>query len=237
MIILKRKKIIFSVLTIFIGILVGSGLQYIPKQNAFDAYTSDTIRVIVDAGHGYPDGGAVGVNGTVEKDINLQIARKVQEVLEGKGIEVVMTRIDDNGLQNNNDVTIREMKRSDMNKRLNIMKNSSADLFLSIHMNYFEDQKVNGLHIFYAKNNEQIEPLAENIQQCMNRVTGAKSHAIKVADKNLFLMKNPPIPAILVECGFLSNPDEEKKLCDEDYQSRISWAIADSVEKYYKDQL
>jgi N-acetylmuramoyl-L-alanine amidase len=144
-----------------------------------------------------------------------------------------MTRMGDSGLQQSADVSLREMKRSDMSTRLSIMKKSSSDLFVSIHMNYFEQRSVNGLHIFYAKNHAEIAPLAENIQARMSEITGAKTHAVKTADKSLFLMKNPPIPAILVECGFLSNAEEERKLNNDDYQSRIAWAIADSVEKYY----
>lgn len=121
-----------------------------------------------------------------------------------------------------------------MNKRLDIMKNSHADIFVSIHMNSFGDQKVSGLHIFYDKNHPEIEGLAKSIQNKMSEVTGAEMHAVKTADERLFLMKNPPMPAILVECGFLSNPDEEKKLASDEYQSKIAWAIASAIENYTK---
>ena len=121
-----------------------------------------------------------------------------------------------------------------MNKRLDIMKNSHADIFVSIHMNSFGDQKVSGLHIFYDKNHPEIERLAKSIQNKMSEVTGAEMHAVKTADERLFLMKNPPMPAILVECGFLSNPDEEKKLASDEYQSKIAWAIASAIENYTK---
>lgn len=169
----------------------------------------------------------------VEKDINLAIAKKLAEVLEGRGASVVMTRNDDSGLQDESAGTIREMKVSDMNKRRNIIKRSKADLFLSIHMNSFSDSKVNGLHIFYDKEHPYIEELAKNIQDKISKVTGAKIHTVKTADEKLFLMKNPPVPSVLIECGFLSNPEEEKKLTDEEYQSQIAWAIADEVLKYY----
>lgn len=233
MLLLRKKTIVLLLICAFIGIAAGLGLQYIPKTSVFGPGSTQTLRVVVDAGHGAPDGGAVGVNGTQEKDINLAIAQKVQEILEAKGIEVIMTRMGDSGLQQNTDTSLREMKRSDMKTRLAIMKKSNSDLFISIHMNYFTQKNVNGLHIFYAKNHSEIKPLAENIQERMNNVTGAKTHTVKAADKTLFLMKNPPIPAILIECGFLSNAEEENKLNNEDYQSRIAWAIADSIEKYY----
>lgn len=188
----------------------------------------------MNAPHGEPDGGAVGVNGTVEKDINLAIVKKLQEILEGKGIEVILTRKDDSGLQDESAETIRKMKVSDMNNRLNIIKNSGADLFLSIHMNSFGDKNVNGLHIFYDKSHPEIEEVASKIQDSMSEVTGASVHSVKTADEKLFLMKNPPMPAILIECGFLSNPREEKKLSNEEYQAKIAWAIALSLENNIK---
>ncbi len=158
--------------------------------------------------------------------------QKLQEVFEGKGIEVMLTREGDSGLQDEGAETIRKMKISDMNKRREIIKDSGADLFLSIHMNSFSDSSVNGLHIFYDKAHPEIEEMAKEIQDNIGKITGAPIHAIKTADEKLFLMKNPPVPSILIECGFISNPDEEKKLTDEKYQAKIAWAIASAVENY-----
>lgn len=188
----------------------------------------------MNAPHGEPDGGAVGKNGTVEKNINLAIVMKLRDILEEEGVIVVLTRDSDSGLQDADADTIRKMKISDMHKRLEIIKRSRADLFLSIHMNSFADEKVNGLHIFYDKQHSEIEELAKNIQSSISKVTNAEVHSVKTADEKLFLMKNPPIPAILAECGFLSNPEEEKKLSDETYQAKIAWAIAEEITKYYK---
>ena len=192
------------------------------------------VKIIVDAGHGNPDGGAVGVTGVLEKDINLAIAMKLSEVLEGKGYTPIMTRTGDNGIYDSDSETIREMKKSDMNARLTIMKKSGADLFVSIHMNSFTQKSANGLHVFYAANHKEIKDLAEEIQNGIFKVTGAETHTVKTADERLFLMKSPPVPAILVECGFLSNPQEEQKLNTEDYQSRLAWAIGDAIDKYYQ---
>ncbi|MGN0106329.1 MAG: N-acetylmuramoyl-L-alanine amidase [Hominilimicola sp.] len=192
----------------------------------------EVLKYSGDAPHGEPDGGAVGINGTIEKDINLAIVQKIQEVLEGKGVEVILTREGDYGLQDESADTIRKMKVSDMNKRRTIIKESGADLFISIHMNSFGDSKVHGLHIFYDKSHPDIEETAKKIQDNIGAVTGAQTHTVKTADERLFLMKNPPIPAILVECGFLSNAEEEKKLSDEEYQAKIAWAIASALENY-----
>ena len=168
----------------------------------------EVLRYCTEAPHGEPDGGAVGASGTLEKDINLAIVKKTQEVMEGKGIEVILTRDGDYGLQEEYADTIRKMKVSDMNRRLDIMDNSNADLFLSIHMNSFSDSSVHGLHVFYDKAHPEAEEVAKEIQSSIGKVTDAEIHTVKTADEKLFLMKNPPLPAILVECGFLSNPEE-----------------------------
>ena len=190
------------------------------------------FTVILDSGHGSPDGGAVGVSGTEEKDINLAIAEKLRKILESRGFTVIMTREADSGLQSADAQTIREMKISDMHKRREVMEESDADLFLSIHMNSFSDPSVSGLHIFYDKSHPDAEDIAKRIQQKIGEVTGAKTHTVKTADDSLFLMKNAPIPAILAECGFLSNPDEEARLKTEEYQAKIAWAIAEALFDY-----
>ena len=224
-----KKHIAAAVLIIIAVAVVFYGIK---KYESSQTFADSDLKIILDAGHGDPDGGAVGVNGTLEKDINLAIVQKLQEVLEGKGAEVILTREGDSGLQEESADTIHKMKVSDMNKRLNIIQDSGADLFISIHMNSFTDSKVHGLHIFYDKSHPDIEETAKKIQENIGEVTGAETHTVKTADESLFLMKNPPIPAILVECGFLSNPEGEKKLNDAEYQAKIAWAIASALENY-----
>ncbi len=193
---------------------------------------SKNYTVILDAGHGSPDGGAVGVNGTQEKDINLAIVLKTKEILEAKDVNVILTRMGDHSLYNSDDNTIREKKRSDMNTRKAIIEKSNADLFVSIHMNSFSDKKANGLNVFYSKNHPEAEPLASELQQRISEITGAETHSVKTANESLFLMKNPPISAILIECGFISNPEEEEKLSSPEYQTKISWAIAEAITEF-----
>ena len=230
----SRKEVLWSLLFIGAGLLVGATLGINPILKTFGLVAQNReICVVVDAGHGLPDGGAVGIGGTVEQKINLGVSKKVEEVLSGKGIKVIMTRTDDNCLSEQTEgKSLREMKKEDMNKRLKIIKQSNADLFVSIHMNQFPKPQVNGLRLFYDKSHPETKELAELMQERMSEVTGAKMYAVKTADQSLFLMKNPPVPALLVECGFISNPDEEKKLNDEDYQARLAWAIAEAVEIY-----
>lgn len=236
MIIVKsRKELLWTFIFAVAGIAVGITLQFSPFGQVFSNSAAEDLIVVVDAGHGMPDGGAVGVNGSIEQKINLEIAHKLNEVLRAKGIKTVMTRVTEDCLCTDAEgKTIRQIKREDMNKRLDIIKQSKANLFVSIHMNYFTDSNVDGLRLFYDAKHKEGLKLAEFIQNRMSEVTGAKMYAVKTSDPTLFLMKNTPVPAVLIECGFLSNPEEEKKLNDDEYRSRIAWSIADAIEKYYQ---
>ena len=224
--ILKRKNmsvyLIIGILTIGAAYMTRS----VPSFSNIGKYT-----VVLDAGHGAPDGGAVGANGTEEKDINLAITLKLREILESRGVRVIMTRSDDNSICDSDATTLHEMKVSDMHKRLRIINSSGADLFLSIHMNSFPDPTLSGLHIFFSRNHPEAETVAIAIQENISALTGAKTHAVKTASETLYLMKNPAPPAVLAECGFISNPDEEKLLLDDKYQSKIAFAIANAVTK------
>lgn len=227
---LTRRMTIIAMTAVTVGLFTGTVLR---RTQINPAFNSAVFTVLIDAGHGTPDGGAVGAGGTIEKDINLAIAKKTGEVLEGKGIRVLYTRIDDSGLQDKSADTIRKMKASDMKKRLEIMRSSGADLFLSIHMNSYPKESVSGLRVFYAKNYPETKALAAALQEKISSVTGAKTYAVKAADESLFLMKNPPLPSVLVECGFITNREEEKNLCDDTYQAKIAWALASAAEEFY----
>ncbi len=223
---MKINKITVAVITLsfIFGVILTFATESIQTISVRPLCT-----VVVDAGHGDPDGGAVGVNGTLEKDINLSIALKVQEMLESSGVRVIMTRTDDNCICDPDADTLHEKKVSDMHKRESIINNSGADLFVSIHMNSFTDTKSSGLHVFYSRNHPEAEPLAITIQDAISKITGAKTHTVKTASDTLYLMKNPTPAAILVECGFLSNPHEEILLNDDLYQSKIAFAIAHAI--------
>ncbi len=159
---------------------------------------------------------------------------KIDEILRSNGIDVILTRSTDSAIYDKDAKTIREKYLSDMRKRREIIRKSGADLFLSIHMNAFGDPTASGLHIFYDKEHGEIKRLAENMQEGISKITNAKTNCVQTVDERLFLMKNPVMPSILAECGFLSNPEEEQKLMDEEYRSKIAWAIAEEVVKYYE---
>ena len=233
MFIVKTKKEIMGLsLMLFFGISFGMILNLSTIKDVFSV-NKNIKTIIIDAGHGLPDGGTTGNAGTIEQEINLQIAKKTEEVLSGKGYRIIMTRTNEESLATDESNTIKKMKVEDMKKRKEIIKKSNADLFLSIHMNSYPNENVSGLRFFYSENHPQIFNLAEQIQIEIGKITGAKTYSIKTADKDLFLMKNVPVPAILAECGFLSNKDEEQKLRETEYQAKIAWAIGEAIDNYY----
>ncbi len=225
----KRKLVMVSFAVLLFGVLISASLGFIKGMDVFGIKDGKDFMVVIDAGHGGMDGGAVGVSGTKESELNLDVAKKLSEVLNGKGIDTIMTREDENGVVLGDGWS----KLQDMKGRKKIIKDSGADLFISIHMNHFTMEKVNGLRLFYSGDYEEAKSVAELIQSSISKITGAKITNVKAADKSLFLMKSPPMPAILIECGFISNNEEEKKLKDPEYRAKIAWAIADSVEKYF----
>lgn len=226
----KASDSLFFLLIILLGVTAALFLTNLRAAPSFsNSANGKHVKIALDAGHGAPDGGAVGVSGTLEKDINLAIVLKLQEILEGRGAEVVLTRTGDSGIYDDESATIRQKKVSDMHNRLDIINNSGADLFISIHMNSFSDPSSSGLHVFYSRNHPEAEAAAAAIQDRIAAVTGSKTHAVKTASESLFLMKDPIPPSVLVECGFISNPEEEKLLNTDEYQAKIAYAIADAV--------
>lgn len=187
------------------------------------------------AGHGAPDGGAVGSGGVLEKDLNLAVANLVQQFLEQGGTGVIVTRSDDNGIYDADD-SIRSKKNSDLKNREKLIENSKADAFVSIHMNQFSDSRYSGPQVFYSGNNPQSEALAKSIQQSLiETVNPTMKREVKKADGSIYLLKKAKIPAVLVECGFLSNSQELAKLTDEAYQKQLAWAIYCGILQYFNE--
>lgn len=191
--------------------------------------------IVIDAGHGEPDGGAVGASGTVESVLNLAVAEKLQSQLEKRGFTIIMTRRDENELYTEKSTTIREKKKEDMKNRVEIINNSGADMLVSIHMNVFKDKSYRGAEVLYSEKFENALLLAELIQAEINAIDSEnQTRGTQKADSGLYMMKNAEIPAVLVECGFISNPEEEKLLNDNSYQERIAAAICDGITEYYR---
>ncbi len=230
-------------LILLLGILIfgvfGAGLavrQPDPYQETA-TIPGDGKRIILDAGHGEPDGGAVGQDGVLEKDLNLKIVQYLQGYLEQSGIEVLLTRADDAGIYDAGSRTIRQKKRTDLSNRENIMNHSEADLFISIHMNKFTDSQYSGPQVFYSANHESSKVIAESVQQEMISVLEPVSRReVKKAGKDIYLLQHAKIPAVLIECGFLSNEREASLLQREDYQKKVAWAVYCGLVKYFASE-
>lgn len=226
----RRKRLIFIIFTCLLALSLF--LHHEKSENVFSF--KQTKRIVIDAGHGLPDGGAVGMNGTIESTLNIKIARLVESALAKKGYSIIMTRTDDNAVANDGQ-TLAQRKRSDMYKRLEIINSSDADMFVSIHMNKFTDSRYFGAQVIYSDNFEESEQLASFIQEGLCRLpenTSKRTHS--KAPSGIFLLKNAKIPAVIVECGFLSNYDEEKLLNTTHYQKQLCEAIVKGIEDYYK---
>ncbi len=196
-------------------------------QAAYAPYVNEDLpTIIIDAGHGGMDGGAVGVNGVVEKEINLRISLKLAELLEQGGFPVILTRSSDDSIHDPDETSVAAQKRSDMYNRKAIMDANPGAIFLSIHQNKFGDPTCKGAQVFHSPNQEDSRILAQILQdQLREKLQPDNSRQIKEAGDNLFLLYNAQIPAVMVECGFLSNPEECALLCEENYQKKLAFAI------------
>lgn len=226
----KRKRLI---LVMFIFLLTLAAI--LPHQKNQSVFSSRLSKVIVlDAGHGLPDGGAVGMNGTIESTLNIKIAKLLESSLKKKGYSVIMTRTNDDSISSDGK-TLAQRKRNDMYKRLEIINSSGADIFISIHMNKFTDSRYRGAQVIYSDNFIQSEELATALQTRLCAIEENESKRTQAkAPPGIFLLKNAGIPAVIVECGFLSNYDEEKLLNTQKYQKSLNRAIVKGIEDYYK---
>ena len=178
--------------------------------------------VLIDAGHGGADPGKVGINGALEKDINLQVARKVREKLEARGLEVVMTREED---------IMQGGKKEDLNKRIQLIEKSKAELVVGIHQNSFTDPEVKGAQVFYYSESEEGKAAAQVMQESLKTVDPSNEREIK-ANSSFFMLKNTKRTTIIVECGFLSNPEEAGSLVNNEYQEQLAEAICSGIMKW-----
>lgn len=191
-------------------------------------YVLENTKVCLDAGHGGKDPGKVG-NIKNEDEINLEVTNKIKDILVSMGADVVLTREDNNGLYE--DGSIKWVKKTDMRIRREIINNSDCDVFVSIHMNSNNDDS-KGAQIIYLKDNEQSELLAKCIKEYTDNISIYSKKRQIVPSSELYILKNDNIPSVLVECGFLSEKNEEKLLNDEDYQKQIANYIALGIVKY-----
>lgn len=181
-------------------------------------------KIVLDAGHGGIDGGTVGPNtGVKEGTINIEITKRLEALLTSAGFEVIMTRTGDEALGS--------AKNEDMRKRREIIENSGQIATISIHQNRFEKPSACGPQVFYAPGSAEGERLADYVQQSLNKALEIQKPRVH-HEGNYYIVKSGKVPAIIVECGFLSNPEEEKLLQQKDYQVKLVTAIADGLFAY-----
>ncbi len=218
---LRSMMIIFAV--VLCVCILFSSICFLESAKPTATMSYPARRVVIDAGHGGFDGGCIGYSGSLEKDINLAISKKLGDMLSLFGFEVEMTRDDDSdtATKGRSDV-----KKSDIHNRVNIIDKHSDTIAISIHQNEYKDRSVKGAQVFYGVKNPQSETLAKSIQDSLRDILDNENQRqIKKGDSSIYILKNTTAPIALVECGFLSNPNEEALLKTDAYQSKVAFAI------------
>lgn len=238
----KYKKMMECVMTVMI--LLGS--FYIGKYSAVAVESAKVIEVegkraeksrmnktiVIDCGHGGFDAGKVGINGALEKEINLSIGKKLQKLLEENGAIVLMTREEDAGLYDEQE---ENKKQQDMKRRVQIMNDSGADIAISIHQNSYTEESVKGPQVFYYETSAEATKLAGALQQSLNeKLNVLRPREIK-GNTTYYVLCKTQIPTVIVECGFLSNEEEAEKLVQEEYQQQIAEAILGGIVDYFEE--
>lgn len=238
MILICRRKHLLAIVGLVAlsaaGLLLAAGTKAVP---AFSSQTPQGEIVIIDAGHGGEDGGAVSADGVAESHINLSIAKRVENILLFLGQETMMTRTGEEAVYSSDATTLREKKASDLKNRVAMVNEQEHAVLLSIHQNSLPSHpSVHGAQVFY----NTVEPgqaMAESVQQVLNQiVNNGNEKATKPIDSSVYLMKNSQAPSILVECGFMSNANEVRLLQNQDYQLRLAACIVAGLRQYHVNE-
>lgn len=233
--IFKFKVKIFSAVTflIFAALLSTAFLKNSKKISVKSETLSKTV-IILDAGHGGFDGGAVATDGTVEKNINLNISNNLALMLKACGYEIITTRTTDVATDDNENESIAKRKVSDLNNRLKLMNSYENAVFVSIHLNKFTASAASGAQVFYSKNRNESAVLGQSIQNSIVKLIQPENkRLIKQGTESTYLLYNAKVPAVIVECGFLSNGNDLKNLKNEDYQKSMAYAIFCGIVNYF----
>lgn len=217
---MKKRFEFFMVFCLFVTsfVLARRGAALVQSKKA----ETSKLCVVIDAGHGDNDPGKIGINDALEKDVNLSLALKLKPLFENKKIQVILTRDSDQTLA---DSSATNKKIDDMQKRVKLIADSKAVFTISIHQNSYPDSSVSGPQVFYYSQSANGEALASHIQDSLNKQLAPASPRSVKSNDNYYLLKKTPTPTVIVECGFLSNPDEAARLIDEDYQNKLVRAI------------
>lgn len=219
-----RSKIKWLFALFLLGAVV-YGSYTLSQYVAGDQVNKKEADVIIDVGHGGSDPGKIGVNKALEKDINLEIAKKVKKVLEKQGVKVLMTREKDEGLASD---STSSKKVEDMKARVKLINEVKPKLTVSIHQNSYQTEDVKGAQVFYYSHSQKGEEMAKILQEAVRKVDTANKRQAKAND-TYYLLKRTDVPTIIVECGFLSNWEEAQKLTDDEYQQKMAEAVCDGI--------
>lgn len=221
-------------MAVFIAFVTFGYIKSSTDSVVTNAITSNRKVIVIDAGHGVPDSGAVGKNGTYEAEINLDIAKRLQKILEESGAYVLMTRTDENSVAPDLNDKIRNIKRNDLNFRKNFKEDAQCDAFVSIHMNKFPQEKYYGAQVFYSKTPEKSKILGECIQERLKtEIENENNRVAKESNNDIFILKGATVPSVIVECGFLSNENEENLLNTPEYRDKVAMAIFAGITDYF----
>ncbi len=199
---------------------------------AYSASKFNGITIVLDAGHGGRDGGSIGANGTIEKEINLKYTLLLKDKLTKAGYRVVLTRKTDDGLYSE---FAKNKKLSDMKARFEIIKKANPNLMISIHMNSFKDKSAKGASTYYRKDDKSGQAVADLIQSSLKTYCGATNSKSKVGD--YYILNCSYYTSVLIECGFISNPEEESLLNSENYQQKFVDAVYKGILLYFGEHI
>jgi len=220
---IEKLMIVFYLLIIGVGLFVSISYETV---ETFSMPVSSKV-VLIDAGHGGVDTGKIAEDGTNEKDINLAIALRLQQFLEQGGSQVILTRAEDEALG--------DTKSRDMQGRRALANEEKADILISIHQNAYSDERAQGAIVFYYEGSDNSQRLALYIQEELKSfLEPASKHAARSND-TYFILRRTSIPAVIVECGFLTNYNERNRLKTEEYQDKVAWAIYQGVVRYFNE--
>lgn len=234
--VLNRKLLSRIMYRIMLLAVCAASFMY-ASENAIGAASVPikNMVVIIDPGHGGIDGGAVGKTGTIEDNINLAIAIKLRRLIEQAGGVALMIREDDTGLYAEGQ-RIRDKKNEDLRNRFKQLNNSDADIFISIHLNSFPQSQYYGSQTFYKTGDENSKKLAEYIQAELLTIMDRGNKREAKPKKDLYLFKGNTTPGVLVECGFLSNHEEEQLLKQDHYQEKLAWCMFSGLVRYFETE-
>lgn len=230
-VVLKKRNIFIALVSILVVMIVaGCGIFFV---NAQRVSSMGKKVVVIDAGHGGIDKGVIGNNGTLESEKNLEIAKKLESLLEDSGFIVVMTRTNDDIAKNIDNQEVGGFKNEDFKNRKKIIQNSSADMLISIHCNKFPSETRRGIQVFYNNLSSSGKNFASFLQESLNALnTEHVGRPFTALAGDYYMLNCTEAPSAIIECGFLSNPEDERLLCDEKYVDELVYSIYSGIVCY-----